>query len=411
MARVRTLSLAALVALAAFAGQACDKVPFVAPSGTAITLLTSSAVVSLNGSAELTAVLVEGGLGSDGATASGAGTPVHNGTKVYFSTTLGRIEPAEVETSGGRAIARLFADGRSGVATITAYSGAATQTLEVTIGGAAATRLLVTAEPQQLPAAGGSTTIRARAEDENGNALPGVFVSFSTSAGSLSSSGVTTGDDGVASTTLSTTAAATVTASAGGGATTISGTVDVTITNRTVLTITPPTTATVSVPATIVLTLGDTASSGTATLNDVKVTFSDGGEVQLGTISQGVATTFSYLFGESGVQTITATGVDPQGNQITTRTQVAVGPLTANGTASPTTVVFGNAAVFTVTVTPATALIDHYVWDFGEGAGPETTASTQRTHVFQSRGTKIVTVKVVPTKGPTLTVLIQVEVQ
>jgi hypothetical protein len=397
--------------LALAAVQACNKAPFVAPSGTAITLLATSTVVPLNGSMELTAVLLEGGLsaGQNGSTVtSGVGTPVHNGTKVYFSTTLGRIEPAEAETKDGRVTVRLVADGRSGVATINAISGPATQTLDVTIGGAAAARITVTAEPQALSSSGGTTTIRARVDDENGNGLQGMPVSFSTTAGSLSATTAVTGSDGIASTTLTTPAPATVTASAGGAS--LTGTVAVTTATRTTLSITPPASATVSVPASFTLVVGTSGGGTNGVLDDVVVRFGDGDQVSLGTVSQGVAATFGYLFGESGVQSVTASGRDPQGNIVTAGTQVAVSPLIANGTVSPTAVTLGNPAVFTVTVTPANAAIQSYIWDMGEGAGPVTTSSNQRTHVFTQRGTKTVTVTVVPTKGPRITVLIQLDV-
>jgi adhesin/invasin len=399
------------IVLALAGGQACNKAPLTAPSGTAITLIATATTVAVNGGTDITAVLIEGGLsaGQNGGTVtSGAGTPVHNGTKVFFSTTIGRVEPAEAETKDGRVTVRLVADGRSGVATITAISGPASQTLEVTIGGAAASRIAVTAEPQQLAANGGTTTIRARVEDENGNGVPGVTVTFSTTAGSLASTGAVTNADGVATTTLTTPGAATVTASAGAG--NLTATVGVTVSTRTTLSITPPASATVSVPASFTLVVGTTVSGQTGVLDDVVVRFGDGGQVSLGTVSQGVAATFGYLFGESGVQSVTATGRDPQGNIVTASTQVAVAPLVANGSVSPAAVALGNPQTFTVTVTPANAAIERYIWDMGEGDGPVTTASNQRTHVFRQRGTKTVTVTVVPTKGPTITVLIVCDV-
>src|SRR5688572_6045342 len=169
-----TLTLACVVALGAMA---CDKVPLTAPAGTEITLVASTNVLPINGSTDLVAVLIE----AEG----GAGTPVHNGTLVNFTTSLGRIEPAEARTVNGRVTVALKADGRSGIATVTAFSGSATQTLEVRIGAAAADRVSVIATPSSVPPNGGIVTIIARVEDENGNALAGVPVSFSTDAGTL----------------------------------------------------------------------------------------------------------------------------------------------------------------------------------------------------------------------------------
>ena len=94
---------------------------------------------------DITAIVIEGSQGTTGNNnnTSRPGTPVHNGTVVNFTTTLGSIEPAEATTTSGRATVRLVADGRSGTAVVTAYSGAAIETLEVTIassGGSTAGR-------------------------------------------------------------------------------------------------------------------------------------------------------------------------------------------------------------------------------------------------------------------------------
>jgi len=144
---------------------ACDRMPLTAPSGTAISLMASPNVLPVNGAADVTAVLIEGG-----AAASGTGTPVHNGTVVTFSTTLGRIEPGEAQTSAGKVVVRLVADGRAGKATITAFSGAARQTLEVTIGEPAAQGASVSATPASLRAtrATGAMRVTARATDSEG---------------------------------------------------------------------------------------------------------------------------------------------------------------------------------------------------------------------------------------------------
>jgi hypothetical protein len=201
----------------------CHRVPLVAPSGSALTLIASTNVLPVNGAADITAVIIEGAQGAGTGTTPGQiepgfGTPVHDGTQVVFATTLGRIEPGEAKTTGGRATVRLVGDGRSGTAVVTAFSGSATNTVEVDIGAAGATRVAVTANPQSLPPAGGLSMISARVEDMQGNGLLGVPVSFSTSRGTLSQTTVLTSEFGVATTTLTTLAEATVTASTGGAA-------------------------------------------------------------------------------------------------------------------------------------------------------------------------------------------------
>ncbi len=117
-----------------------------------------------------------------------AGTAVQNGTVVSFTTTLGRIEPAEARTQNGKVTVKLTADGRSGVAQVTAFSGgAASEKLELPIGSAAAETVTVRAEPARLSPGGGSTQIVALVRDLAGNALSGASVAFSASAGTMSS--------------------------------------------------------------------------------------------------------------------------------------------------------------------------------------------------------------------------------
>src|SRR6185436_7303951 len=105
----------------------CDKVPLLAPTGSVITLIPSASGVGLNSELTITATVIENGVasgGSGGSTSrSGAGTPVQNGTLVTFTTTVGRIEPAEARTHNGQVTVKLVTGTTSGLATITAYSG------------------------------------------------------------------------------------------------------------------------------------------------------------------------------------------------------------------------------------------------------------------------------------------------
>jgi hypothetical protein len=203
--------------------------PLFAPSGTALTLIPSTQVLPVNGEANITALLIEGGQQGDAGVVAGVGTPVHNGTVVSFATTLGRIEPSEARTTDGRATVRLIADGRSGIATITAYSGPAINSIDINVGAAAAAFLTVTATPQSLPGGGGTAVISARVEDVQGNGLIGLPVSFQTTRGALTATTVVTDATGTASTTLTTTQEATVTATTGGASAALSDTVVVTI--------------------------------------------------------------------------------------------------------------------------------------------------------------------------------------
>ena len=85
----------------------CEKVPLLAPTGSTITLTTATNIITTTGTAEILAQVLEA-----------SGTPPHSGTLISFTTTLGRVEPTEVETdASGRAIVRFTATGASGTAT------------------------------------------------------------------------------------------------------------------------------------------------------------------------------------------------------------------------------------------------------------------------------------------------------
>jgi PKD domain-containing protein len=389
---------------------ACQRVALVAPTGTAITLVSTSNVLPVNGSTDITAFLIQGsqatGAGANPATTTtaGSGVPVRNGTVVTFSTTLGRIEPAEAKTDNGRVTVKLFADGHSGTATITAFSGSATKTLAVTVGAAAATRILVSATPQALPFTGGTTTVMAQVQDQQGNALLGVPVTFSTTAGSLASTSGITNEAGLTSTTLTTTAAATVTASSGGATGTLSGTVAITIKPRTTVTITTPSTITASVP--MLFSVGVGANT---IVTDATISFGDGESQSLGAISSTM--NVAHTYGDAGAYTVTVTATDSEGTKTPISTAVVVTPLAVIGTASPTATALGGTVTFTVT-TSTGAAIDHYDWDFGDADMPplKNSPSNVVNRIFKQRGTKTVTVTVFPVKGPPKTIQIQCEI-
>ena len=71
--------------------------------------------------------------------------------------------------------------------------------------------------------------IAARVEDQQGNPVPGVLVSFTTTRGTVDPTSDISNDLGLATTNLSTTETATVTATSGGSATALNGTVVVTV--------------------------------------------------------------------------------------------------------------------------------------------------------------------------------------
>ena len=382
--------------------------PLTAPSGSSITLISSTNTLPVNGSTQITAVVIEGGetsgAGNSTTVTPGAGTPVQNGTQVSFTTSLGTIQPSTAETHDGKAVVTLSGNGQSGTATITAISGPASKTMTVAIGAAGANHIAVTANPQALPSTGGTATIVASVQDAQGNGLLGVPVSFSTTAGTLSATTVVSDAGGNATTLLTTTVAATVTASSGGATAALSGTVNVTLNSQILVGISAPTSVTVSVPAAFTVSVSSTGT-GTTFVKDVVVDFGDGTTpLSLGQISSTTPAPAPHLFAKSGSLTMTVTATDPSGNQTVIHSPVIVAPLTAVAVANPTSTTVGSSILFTVT-TATGALIDHYVWDFGDGTGQVVTQSNAQPHVYVQRGTYTATVTVFPVAGPPLATL------
>ena len=376
----------------AMVAPACDKAPLLAPGGTVIFLNATSTAIAPAGSVEIVAVLMEQGAAATppaGGGSAGAGTPVHNGTLVSFTTTLGRIEPAEARTKNGSVKVRFFGDGRSGAAKILAYSGAARAEVTINVGAAAAERVLLSATP--VGSSGGTSTVRATVEDASGNPLPGLTVQFSTTRGALSAATATTDTNGVATVTLSTTGDATVTATVGAK----SASVTVTPATRAGLSITAPASITASSPAQFTFSV----STGAAVQN-VFVNWGDGRTQNLGAISGSfpVAHTFEAggQYNVSAVATMSDGSTEPP-----IATTVSVGEFSVGIACSGTTT-----AICTATVAPNTTQVSEYRWVVTSSDGtpaPQTRTTTGQTTSFSldPGNTYTVEVTVVPVIGRT----------
>jgi PKD repeat protein len=382
------LALSALL-IAGACSSACDKVPLLAPTESTITLTVSTTTVPVSGTATLLASVVEA-----------AGTPVHNGTLVTFTSSFGTVDPVEARTEGGVAIARFVAGTQSGTAVIGAFSGAAkAENVEVKVGGAAAAALVVRADPQAISAAGGSSEIVATVPDESGNPLPGVPVTFSTTAGQLNPGQATTGSNGEARSTLTAPRNATVTARAGAQ----TATVEVLATSPGV-TFTVPTAIEAGIPATFTIT----PITGGNGIRDVSIDWGDStGPTRLGAI--GGATTVVHTFPRAGVYTVTATVTDTQGIVGTSSTVVNVTeqssiPVTLTATPNPVSVSSASQQGLVTFQAQAGSLggpgatISTYSWDFGDGGGTQTTG-TSTNHRYTAPGTYSASVTVRSTTG------------
>jgi hypothetical protein len=382
----------------------CDKVPLLAPTGTVLTLLASADTAQLNSSVDIIATAIENGQASSGTgtgtgtteTRTGAGTPVQNGTVISFTTTIGQIEPVEARTHNGQVTVKLITTGQSGVATVTAYSGGASTNIRINVGSAAVDHVLLTASPQTLGPSGGTSTVNARVENVAGAAVPGVAVTFTTDAGSLSPTTATTNSDGVATTTLTTSQRATITANIAGK----TATVVVGLNPRTGVTLAGPTTPVAAgVPASFTVGV-----SATANIRGVTLDFGDGSSQQLGALSG--STTVQHTYNTSGSFTVTATASDASGfsEQVATSVTIlpAQPPAVTISVSNPNPAV-GETVILTATASGATSTILSYQWNLGANAVPPTAQTTgnQLTVSYTATGTKIITVTVVQAAGPT----------
>jgi hypothetical protein len=413
-------------ALVSAAAAGCEKVPLLAPTGSTITLTSSTPVLSANGQAQIVAQLIES-----------AGTPPHSGTHVTFTTSLGVIQPVDAETDvNGRAIVTFLAGNNNGTAIITASSGAATtgttNGLRIAVGSAAVGRVAVNANPTTVPAIGGSSAITATVLDVNGNPLTATPVQFSTTAGTLSAAIVSTDGNGVASTILVTSQQATVTASVGatappqtgGGGNSsssssapppsaptssgsASGSVTVVVTNAPTLVITPPTTPpSVGLPASFTFAVTPATSNGSA-VRDLTVSWGDGAVESLGAVTGNAVATHVYT--SVGTKLVTATVTDATGNRNTVSTSVTVIPVARPSvviTYSPVPAKVNTATTINIQLTVATGIgVTDMTINFGDGTsaslggvgGGTTTVPVQ--HVYTVTGTYTVTVNVTDTTG------------
>jgi len=284
---------------------------------------------------------------------------------------------------------RFISGGQSGTAKITAFSGGASGTLDnLLVGSAAAKRITVTANPQALGSSGGTTEIVARVEDDAGTALPGVPVTFTTTAGSLSPTSTTTDASGVARTTLTTSTAAEITATTGAQ----SGKISVTLAARSGLSVSAnPQATSVGTPVTFTIT-----TNATASLSDARIDYGDGQSRPLGTLT--ATQTDQHVYSRPGSYSVTVTARDPNNNSEQARTAVTIGSLPVTLTASPNPATVGSNVTLTVGGV-GSAQVDHYEFFFDDGTPPRTSGAPQTSHVFSSRGNKTVRVDVIGIGG------------
>jgi hypothetical protein len=416
------LKVIAICYIAGLATISCERVPLLAPTGSTITLTASATALSVNGTAQLIAQIIEP-----------SGTPPHSGTHVIFTTTLGAVKPPEGDTDiNGRVLAIFDAGSSNGTATITVNSGGAgaapaqsggsgtsststaTNSVKIAIGTAAVGRVVVAANPTLIPATGGTAAISATVSDINGNALAFAPVAFSTTNGVVDPPLANTDSNGVATSSLRTTTTATVTASVGaqggtgtggggtggggtgGGGTTTpsptgqaSGSVTVNVATSPTLVIAPPTTPpSAGLPGTYTFTVTIPATNGSA-IKDLSVNWGDGTPTQdLGVVTS--TSTQTHVYRAAGNYIISAVLVDTIGNTVTQTTQVTVIPVQRPGiqiTQSPNPGHSGVPTTLTIQVTVPTGIgVQDLLVDFGDGQTADLggTTSIQLQHIYNA---------------------------
>ena len=398
----------------------CDRVPLLAPTGSTITVSASARILPTGSTTEITAVVIEE-----------SGTPVQNGTTVRFATSLGRVDPVEVQTRNGLAVTTFFAGDTSGVAQVSALSGAAsgsgadttTNVVQITIGAAAVDTVTIRASPGSVGPSGGSVELIVTVVEANGRTLEGVLVVFNVDQGTLSANAVRTTREGEARATLTTSQETVVSATAG---TKTSSTVTITVRAGPAVSLScAPVSGTGNCSAVEASTTTNTATvvftiakaSGSSTLGTASIDFGDNVSQSLGNLAGGDATVTHTYNGPSGdfprPYTASVTAVDINNERATVTTIVTITPpatpaqLAVTLSASVGTVVpeFGQPVTFTATVTPATGgadMVEKYEWEFGDGRDAETSGNST-THVYVDNGRKIATVTVTTRDGRTAT--------
>ena len=394
-----------LVVVLAFVCLSCDSVPLLAPTNSSVTIDAQSRVVPTGGTTEVSATVFES-----------SGTPVHNGTLVRFTTTLGRMDPVEAQTRNGIATTTFIAGEDSGIAEVRATSGAAggstttppststppgtttpttsnSNVVQIAVGAGAVDTVTVSANPSSVSTTGGGTvTVTATVLGTGGRLLSGIPVNFTVNRGTLSSTSAVTNGQGQAQVTLTTNGETTITVVAGTKKETA------TVTGRpgpsVVLTCSgtgASTCATATVGQTIVFTAAREA--GSATLTSAQLDFGDNSSQSLGTLNS--STNVPHAYSQAGTYTARLTGTDATGESSSSIQVIQVNSVTIAVSASVTS---GRTVSATATVN---APVTQYQWSWGDSSSSSTTSATaQRT--YAAPGTFTITVTAILQSGGTV---------
>jgi hypothetical protein len=375
----------------------CDKVALLAPTQSTITLVINTTTLPINATAEVLATVTEAG-----------GTPVHNGTTVTFTASVGVMEPREARTEGGVARAVFRAGTQSGTARVGAFSGAARATeVEIRVGGAAAETVRVRTEPSTVPQTGATVQVIAVVNDISGNPLPGAPVVFTADNGILGSNSGVTDSNGEARTTLHTNRQTVVRAAVAAK----EGQATVTLVNLPTAALTvSPANPIAGLPVTFTVTPSSSASG--SPIQHVVLEFGDGKpSANLGAITG--ATTVSHVYDRPGTYTASVEVLDFLGQRTGSSIQLTVQQAVVSvSLTAPSTGQVGTALSFTVSVTNSSNVpIQSVILDYGDGTSASlglTGGTTSKT--YTRAGTFNVTATATDVSGNTYRATSQVVV-
>jgi PKD repeat protein len=152
-------------------------------------------------------------------------------------------------------------------------------------------------------------------------------------------------------------------------------------------------------PTTFTINVG--ASAAGSSVRNVTIDYGDGQIDQLG--AQTGTITATHIYGSPGTYTVRVNVTDSSGETTPATTVINVAPATpvsVNVTAQPPTPRVRENVIFTANVSPATAQIREYRWDFGDGFN-RTTTGNQTNHFYDRVGQRTVTVLAVNVDGRT----------
>jgi PKD repeat protein len=324
-----------------------------------------------------------------------SGTPLPDGTVIFFSCDIGSIDP-QAQTEKGVAYAAFKSnDNRSGVANISVRSGNAEvspESLTIAIGSSALHALSLSADPQILPVAGGTSTIKIMAYDGNLNTLANIPITLSTDAGQLNSGGnvIYTNANGEARDTLQTNETAVVTATCGDVSANI--TISVEVNEK-------PTASFISSPANPLV--GQTVyfdASGSSDPDGSIV----GYQWNLGDGSTASGVSINHQYTNAGTYTIQLVVTDNDGKTGSTDKSLTVANNqnpTASFVYSPTNPTTDENIYFDASSsTDPDGDIVSYQWNFGDGSTAE---GVSVNHKYADAGTFTVSLKVTDNTGNT----------